>query len=79
MDADAVWITAGGSVVLTLAFLANIVALSLIGASTVAPLRYLSLMWAIPVGFVVWNETPDLAALAGGALTIAGGLLAARR
>ena len=79
MDAAAVWTTAGGSVVLTLAFLANIVALSLIGASTVAPLRYLSLVWAIPVGFVVWGEVPDLAALAGGALIIAGGLLAARR
>jgi drug/metabolite transporter (DMT)-like permease len=75
----AVWTTVGGSVVLTLAFLANIVALSLVGASTVAPLRYLSLVWAIPVGFVVWGEVPDLAALAGGALIIGGGLLAARR
>ena len=79
MDARALAITGGGALVLALAFLANIVALSLLGASTVAPLRYLSLFWAVPVGWAVWGETPDLPALAGGALIVVGGVLAARR
>jgi drug/metabolite transporter (DMT)-like permease len=79
MTPRALALTAAGAGVKALAFHANIVALSLLGASTVAPLRYLSLAWAIPVGWLVWGETPDLAALAGGALIVAGGLLAARR
>ena len=79
MTQDALLVTAAGAAVIALAFLANIVALSLLGASTVAPLRYLSLVWAVPVGWLVWGETPDLAALAGGALIVAAGLLAARR
>ena len=48
--------------------------LTLADASTVAPLHYVRLLWAIAIGFVVFAEVPDAWTLAGGALIVASGV-----
>lgn len=51
-------------------------------AAVVAPFDYTALLWAGALGWLVWNEAPDAATLAGAALIVASGLgllVAARR
>jgi drug/metabolite transporter (DMT)-like permease len=43
-------------------------------ASTVSPFRYVSLIWAGLLGFLVFGETPDNWTIAGGALIVLAGL-----
>ena len=43
-------------------------------ASTVAPLNYVRLVWAIGIGFAVFGDLPGAATLAGGAIIVASGL-----
>lgn len=42
--------------------------------AVVAPFRYLVVLWAIIVGYLVWGEVPDLPMLAGTALIIGTGI-----
>lgn len=49
-------------------------ALHLAPASAVAPFYYLSLVWAIAIGFMVWGEVPTLTLLIGSAVVVASGL-----
>ena len=48
--------------------------LELADASTVAPLNYVRLVWAIGIGFAVFGDLPGAATLAGGAIIVASGL-----
>lgn len=48
--------------------------LEIADASTVAPLNYVRLVWAIGIGFVVFGDVPAPATLAGGAIIVASGL-----
>ena len=48
--------------------------LEIADASTVAPLNYVRLVWAIGIGFVVFGDVPGAATLAGGAIIVASGL-----
>ena len=48
-------------------------------ASTVSPFRYVALIWAGMLGFLIFGETPDGWALAGGALIVLAGLYLAHR
>ena len=48
--------------------------LEIADASTVAPLNYVRLVWAIGIGFVVFGDVPGPATLAGGAIIVASGL-----
>ena len=48
--------------------------LELADASTVAPLNYVRLVWAIGIGFALFGDLPGAATLAGGALIVASGL-----
>ena len=48
--------------------------LEIAAASTVAPLNYVRLVWAIGIGFVVFGDVPGAATLAGGAIIVASGL-----
>ena len=48
--------------------------LQLADASTVAPLNYVRLVWAIGIGFAVFGDLPGAATLAGGAVIVASGL-----
>jgi drug/metabolite transporter (DMT)-like permease len=43
-------------------------------ASAVAPFFYLSLVWAVVLGFLVWGDLPTLSLLIGSAIVVASGL-----
>jgi drug/metabolite transporter (DMT)-like permease len=43
-------------------------------ASAVAPFFYLSLVWAVLIGFVVWGDVPTIGLLVGSAIVVASGL-----
>jgi drug/metabolite transporter (DMT)-like permease len=43
-------------------------------ASIVSPFRYTSILWAVVLGYAVWGDVPNAAALAGIAIVIASGL-----
>ena len=49
-------------------------ALSIAHAASVMPLRYLSLLWACIIGFVVWNDVPSAVAASGMCLIVASGI-----
>lgn len=54
-------------------------ALHLAEAGLVAPFKYLSLVWAAVLGFLVWDDVPDLWKVAGAALIVASSLYTAHR
>ncbi len=47
--------------------------------SFIAPFRYLALLWAIVLGYVVFGDVPDLAMIAGSLIIVASGLYALYR
>ncbi|MDC7785145.1 DMT family transporter [Rhodoplanes sp. TEM] len=49
-------------------------ALSLGPTTAVSPFYYMSLVWAMLLGFLVWGDQPTLALLAGSAIVVASGL-----
>jgi drug/metabolite transporter (DMT)-like permease len=49
-------------------------ALHLAPASAVAPFNYLSLVWAIILGFAVWGDVPTVSLVIGSAVVVASGL-----
>jgi drug/metabolite transporter (DMT)-like permease len=49
-------------------------ALSLAPATAVTPFYYLLLVWAAPIGFVVWGDAPTPTLLAGASVVVASGL-----
>jgi drug/metabolite transporter (DMT)-like permease len=65
---------AGAAIVLSAGFVTIIVALRIGDMATVAPFRYSNIIWAIVIGFVVWNEVPDAFMLLGTALIIGTGV-----
>jgi drug/metabolite transporter (DMT)-like permease len=40
----------------------------------VTPFYYLTLVWAMVIGFVVWGDVPSIGLLAGSAIVVASGL-----
>jgi drug/metabolite transporter (DMT)-like permease len=57
----------------------TIKALHLASAATVAPLRYLSLVWAGVIGFLVWGDVPSGWTIVGAILVSGAGLYTAHR
>lgn len=53
-----------------------IMALEYAPASVLQPLNYILLVWATLMGFVLFNDLPDIVTLAGGALIVVSGLYA---
>jgi drug/metabolite transporter (DMT)-like permease len=49
-------------------------ALHLAPASAVAPFYYLSLVWAMIMGFVIWGDVPTAGLLVGSAIVVGSGL-----
>ncbi|HET7715325.1 MAG TPA: DMT family transporter [Bauldia sp.] len=47
--------------------------------AVVAPFRYIVILWAIIVGYLVWREVPDLAMIVGTSLVIASGIYTIHR
>jgi drug/metabolite transporter (DMT)-like permease len=44
-----------------------------------APFRYLSLVWAVVIGYAVWGDVPDALKLTGGMLVVGAGLFILHR
>ena len=68
------WVFAGMGLLNGVAHFATIKAFTLARAATLMPLRYLSLVWAGLIGFVVWGDVPTTLAFAGALLVVASGL-----
>lgn len=49
------------------------------GAALLAPFKYVSMVWAVILGFVLWGDLPDAWTLSGAAVVIGGGLYIIRR
>jgi S-adenosylmethionine uptake transporter len=54
-------------------------ALKTLPASTLAPLQYSLLLWAVIFGYIFFSDVPDLQLLLGCAVITAAGLLLLRR
>ena len=61
------------------AHLFSIMALIYVEASITSPFRYLSLVWAAILGFLVFGDVPDIWLGIGGAFVVASGIYVARR
>jgi len=57
-----------------LAHLFGIMALGFAEASAVSPFKYLSLVWAAVLGYLVWGHVPDLWIITGASLVVGSGL-----
>lgn len=53
-------------------------ALSIAPASVLAPLQYMSVVWAALMGWIVWGDVPSQALVLGGAVIVASGLFVLR-
>jgi drug/metabolite transporter (DMT)-like permease len=60
--------------VLGLAHFFLIEALRLTGAAVIAPYKYVTMLWAVLFGFVLWGDLPDAWMIAGGTLVVGSGL-----
>ena len=63
----------------SLSHLLTIQALLLAPGGTMAPFRYLSLVWAVIIGFAIWGDVPDAWKLTGAALVVGAGLFILHR
>lgn len=70
-----VWLyIAGSSITLTIAYYLIVVAMRAGEIGVVAPFRYVVIVWAIILGFVVWGDRPNELTLIGTAIIIATGV-----
>jgi drug/metabolite transporter (DMT)-like permease len=58
----------------TLAHLLIVMALQLAEGPTVAPLKYVSLVWSAILGYLVWGDVPGLWKVVGALMVVAAGL-----
>jgi len=79
MEARDVGLLAIASVLLSTGYYASIAAMRHAELSVVAPFRYVGLLWAVLLGWVVWGDVPNALAWAGIALLIAAGLAMIRQ
>ena len=56
-------------------FICIIKALQLVDASAIAPFQYVSIVWAIILGWLIWGDIPDAAMAAGIVIIVASGLV----
>ncbi len=49
-------------------------ALQLAPATAVSPFYYLMLVWALLIGYVVWDDVPTIGLMTGSAIVVASGL-----
>lgn len=75
------WPTAPDAVLLLLSGVANAAgqyfwtrALQLAPATAVSPFYYLMLVWALLIGYVVWDDVPTIGLMTGSAIVVASGL-----
>ncbi|MBY6091427.1 DMT family transporter [Maritimibacter alkaliphilus] len=69
------WATVGAAAAIILvAYLASVVAMRVGEVSFVSPFRYVSLLWALLLGWLVFGDWPGPVTLLGGAIVIGSGL-----
>ena len=66
-------------ILVALSHLLTIKALLLATAGTVSPFKYLSLVWAIAIGYIVWGDVPGQWQLLGSTLVVGAGLFILHR
>jgi drug/metabolite transporter (DMT)-like permease len=64
----------GAAVLVTVGYFLVIVAMRLGDMSVTAPFRYVAVVFAIALGFLVWGDVPDAMTLAGSAVIVGTGL-----
>lgn len=69
----------GAAAMLALSNRLTIAAFKLAPGSVVAPLKYLALIWAAAIGYVVWGDVPEPRKVLGAAIVAAAGLYIWRR
>ncbi len=62
------------AILIALAFRLTIAAYKFASGAIVAPFRYLALVWAIVIGYVVWGDVPNMQMIAGSAIVTGAGL-----
>ena len=62
-----------------LAYRLNIAAFTLASGAIVAPIRYVSVVWAAVLGYAIWDDVPDARVILGAAIIVAAGLYIWRR
>lgn len=67
------------AVMLALSNRLTIAAFKLASGAIVAPLKYLALLWAVAIGYVVWGELPEPQTAVGAVIVAAAGLYIWRR
>jgi drug/metabolite transporter (DMT)-like permease len=70
---------AGAAVLVTTGYFLVIVAMRLGDMSVTAPFRYVAVVFAIALGFLVWGDVPDTMTLAGSAVIVGTGVYALYR
>ncbi len=70
---------AASGIILAFANLLLIMAFQFAEATAIAPLKYLSLVWAAFIGFMVWGDVPDGMKMLGAFLVVAAGLYTMHR
>ncbi len=73
-SARAAGLVAAGGVFVAAGYLLHGEAMRLGEVSAVAPFRYGTVLWALLIGIVVWDEVPNIVAVLGIAIVIAPGL-----
>ena len=59
----------------SLAHLLIVISLHLAAGAIVSPLKYLSLVWAAIIGYVIWGDIPGVLKVIGAIFVIVGGLI----
>ena len=72
--ADMAWLSLA-AIIIAASFFSYVVALRIGELSLIAPVQYLSILWAVFYGAVIWGEVPGPREIAGGLIVIAAGLL----
>lgn len=67
-------VLAGAAFILIIGYQFIIMAMRIGEISFIAPFRYMALLWAILLGYVMFNEVPDIPMIVGSAIVIASGL-----
>ena len=64
----------GAGVMLTIGYICAVTAMRVGDVAFIAPFRYTSLLWAVLLGMLFFNETPDVWMVVGSAIVIGSGL-----
>lgn len=70
---------ASSGILVTLSHWLTIKALHFASGAIVGPFKYLSLVWAAAIGYVVWGDVPEPVKVVGAAVVVASGLYILRR